>query len=436
MSIFAGACTDASLDPPAVAVHERFVSLPAEAITALEAMKKGQAMEAEFGVKIKIRHVASVGSDTTTALAVISGASLPAVQSCEAELMRLLVQLLGETPKAADGKAPHSRDSRRSNLRRNQPVSMAINRTTQLETHQVSDAYVFIDMSNVLAGAQHLDGQLDRSTRVSVPAFVHLIEDQHRVRGRQVAGSFPHAASSFWEFFRTEHYCVHIEEKSGGRRGERSVDTSLHALALHTVGHWTRQRQPGEALTLILVTGDGNANNGLTSFPDVVKHAVSNGWQVQLWSWRSTRARIYTELERRYPSQIVLRDLDDYRSALLYKDTSYRTAAVPAGDNDDEAQEISTAKSSAAQHEYKTAQTFHQDDQRGEVDRKLGHPTNAANVAVDIAVDIATPRQSRSASPEATEATGTAGSSMATLRARPASGALPSVSARSKMSLI
>ena len=39
------------------------------------------------------------------------------------------------------------------------------------------------------------------------------------------------------------------------------------------------------------ISGDGNTNNGWTTFVDVVQAAMDSGWLVELWSWRNSLSK-------------------------------------------------------------------------------------------------------------------------------------------------
>ena len=73
---------------------------------------------------------------------------------------------------------------------------------------------------------------------------------------------------------------------------------------------------------LILVTGDGNANEGRTSFPDVVSTALRNGWTVDLWAWRASISRKFKEIQENNPSRMKINYLDQYRSEITFREKS------------------------------------------------------------------------------------------------------------------
>ena len=58
----------------------------------------------------------------------------------------------------------------------------------------------------------------------------------------------------------------------------------------------------GPPRTIALVTGDGNRNEGRTSFPACIEIALKHGWRVELHTWRATMNRIYHKFEGEYGS--------------------------------------------------------------------------------------------------------------------------------------
>ena len=107
------------------------------------------------------------------------------------------------------------------------------------------------------------------------------------------------AASALWAL----QYTVAADARRGR---EHFVDDALHAQLMRTA---SRSFEPPRALALL--TGDGNANSGRTTFPDCVERALQNGWHVELVSWRSSMHAVYTRFEREYADYFRIRFLDD-----------------------------------------------------------------------------------------------------------------------------
>ena len=50
--------------------------------------------------------------------------------------------------------------------------------------------------------------------------------------------------------------------------------------------------------TLVLLSGDGNSNEGRASFSEVVKEALfDHGWRVEVWCWKASCSTTYRELQ-------------------------------------------------------------------------------------------------------------------------------------------
>lgn len=69
---------------------------------------------------------------------------------------------------------------------------------------------------------------------------------------------------------------------------------------------------------LVLVTGDGNDNDGHTNFRKVTETALFNHWHVELWSWKSSLHKIYKEIQQRFPDQMKIKYLDSFRDNITF----------------------------------------------------------------------------------------------------------------------
>ena len=92
----------------------------------------------------------------------------------------------------------------------------------------------------------------------------------------------------------------------------------LHAQILNLLVKYKSRPDQGQQ-TLVLVTGDGNNNNHLTNFPDVVSSALQNGWMVELWSWQASCSGKFIDLQRKYPSQMKVHYFDRHRSDITFR---------------------------------------------------------------------------------------------------------------------
>ena len=83
------------------------------------------------------------------------------------------------------------------------------------------------------------------------------------------------------------------------------VDEALHSQLAKVAG-----RKFNPPRTIVLVTGDGNRNEGRASFPDHIDTALLNGWRIELHSWRAGLSNVYLRYEREYPAKFKIIYLD------------------------------------------------------------------------------------------------------------------------------
>ncbi len=69
---------------------------------------------------------------------------------------------------------------------------------------------------------------------------------------------------------------------------------------------------------LILITGDGNANDNRTSFPHIVSTALDYGWTIELWSWKASLSSKFTDIQRKDSSKMKINSLDTYRTKITF----------------------------------------------------------------------------------------------------------------------
>jgi hypothetical protein len=161
------------------------------------------------------------------------------------------------------------------------------------------DLHVFVDYCNVFMGARHTYGD---GYELSVADVVSCVELQPvTVAMRVVAGNLPACYRGMW----TKLGYAYPKDTSGMRDGPANVDEWLHAQILTCIA----SRLPA---TLVLVTGDGNNNNDLSSFPKCCMAALKAGWRVEVVSWRITLHSVYHALQVQSRKQLQVRLLDDY----------------------------------------------------------------------------------------------------------------------------
>jgi hypothetical protein len=88
---------------------------------------------------------------------------------------------------------------------------------------------------------------------------------------------------------------AHVQTRPRGH-AESFVDDALIAQMLMTIAG---EEKPH---TLVLLTGDGNDNNGRASFVGVVTIALKKHWTVEVWAWRASVSSRYKNLLAKYVS--------------------------------------------------------------------------------------------------------------------------------------
>jgi hypothetical protein len=169
---------------------------------------------------------------------------------------------------------------------------------------------VFVDNSNIFIGAQHRGGALDPSIRISPTAIARLL--RATANGSAVAvGSKPPASSGIWQCWEQAGFRTKICARDENDR-EDTVDDFLQNQINRTLHH-------SAPATLVLATGDGNANGGWGSFPEAVQLAAERGWKVEVWSWRACCSREFARLAAQYPASVRLMDFDTHADEILYR---------------------------------------------------------------------------------------------------------------------
>lgn len=85
--------------------------------------------------------------------------------------------------------------------------------------------------------------------------------------------------------------------------------------------------------TLILLSGDGNANDDRTSFPEIVTLALENDWNVELWSWKACLSRKFLAIQQEYPSNMKIKYFDQYRNDITFKEKSQQNRQQSTGND-------------------------------------------------------------------------------------------------------
>jgi hypothetical protein len=157
------------------------------------------------------------------------------------------------------------------------------------------------------------DGAAD-APWVDIDAMLRVIQSGRWTEKQLVVGS-GHAEAGRWARYRRSGYETQVLERTSGGK-EVGVDDTLHAAMLAEAN-----KQFGEARTLVLLTGDGNGNNGRMSFPAAAEIALQNGWKVEVWAWDYSTSAAWRDFSTAYgPSgKFSLMSLDTHADAIIKK---------------------------------------------------------------------------------------------------------------------
>ena len=175
--------------------------------------------------------------------------------------------------------------------RKHELTSSARVRSTATERRHV---HVFIDHSNICIGARRAGKELQPAQ------LARFVQAGRTLKQGVVIGSNMSAVQQ--EAWRQLQYTVVADPRSGP---EHFVDEALHAQLMKTAA-----QSFAEGRVMTLVTGDGNANEGRTTFPDCVLTALKNNWHVELCSWRAGTSQAFYRIAKEYPDVFRIRPLD------------------------------------------------------------------------------------------------------------------------------
>ena len=180
--------------------------------------------------------------------------------------------------------------------------------------------HVFVDLSNVAIGAQvGPDGRRDVSVRISVNDLVECVEQGRDVKGRYLItsvakaleGNKQPASIRDWQ---KAGYDVRVQERRGG--SEQMLDEVLMVPMQQTIIKFGASKLGPEQKqhTLVLLSGDGNRNDDHHSFADTIQSALADGMFVEVWAWRNSVSKVYTQgFKMHYGGSFAIRYFDDHR---------------------------------------------------------------------------------------------------------------------------
>ena len=111
--------------------------------------------------------------------------------------------------------------------------------------------------------------------------------------------------------------CAHLTSMPlVDKRGLQFVDDTLAARMQDTLIRYLRDDTTNK--TMVLLSGDGNDNDGRGSLKQAVMNAVFDfNWKVEVWCWRDSCSDIYRKLPNiAEPGRVSLHFLDEFRHQL------------------------------------------------------------------------------------------------------------------------
>lgn len=138
--------------------------------------------------------------------------------------------------------------------------------------------HIFVDNSNLFMGRPQ---RFDRM-RINVPELTRIL-----AKGadgmRFMAGSDDLGTRCRW-VEQWSGYTTRIARKSADGT-ETMVDECIHAQVYECC---FGNIADAVRTTVVLVTGDGNSNGGLSNFPSMIKQIKTHGFRFEVWAWRNS----------------------------------------------------------------------------------------------------------------------------------------------------
>jgi hypothetical protein len=152
-------------------------------------------------------------------------------------------------------------------------------------------AHLFVDASNVNVPAHEIPA-LDAIARSGFARFGTAF----------VVGSTegPSPKPAIWESL---DYKVKWSQRHGQAESEFNVDTTIVAAMMEDI----LVHRDASNRVMVLLSGDGNANEGLPSFRSAVQHALSHGWAVKIVSFKPSS--VYLALQQQFPRQLQIQTI-------------------------------------------------------------------------------------------------------------------------------
>eukprot|EP00039_Didymoeca_costata_P021128 m.343507 g.343507 ORF g.343507 m.343507 type:complete len:780 (+) comp22944_c0_seq1:172-2511(+) len=161
--------------------------------------------------------------------------------------------------------------------------------------------HVYIDFWNISLGFERSPDQCMspanlvkevEAGRTAIKRMVFGSKTVREGRNQNISGS---TLGRIWREFEDANYDVHLCERRPGQ-GEQFVDDAIIAQIYDDLLAYTSSER-----VLVLLTGDGNDNDGRASFFQCITRALNlQNWRVELWSWKRSTSYLYKQLEKDY----------------------------------------------------------------------------------------------------------------------------------------
>ncbi len=233
----------------------------------------------------------------------------------------------------------------------------------QLHYLSLQNTHIVVDNSNIFKGAQIIGiNAKDKTTirditiRINVEILHRIVNNnRHCLRGF-VSGSLNNLdevkdemKSPWVKQWKEIGYQVHaisqgIDGKEWGVDSAIVADVALHIHKVEMERLRNRKNDntgdqsskgsksdtaPPTIDTLVMLTGDGNDNDGQASLFQAVNYALDKNWNVELWCWRLSVSQNYRKLAADFEKRpnFHLRFLDNFRDEFTYTVGPGKTAS-------------------------------------------------------------------------------------------------------------
>lgn len=164
---------------------------------------------------------------------------------------------------------------------------------------------LLIDNSNIFIG---LKNRYDQEARFNYPDFANQLIRSERIK-KIIVGSTPQQKDNasqqdgFWNYMKNKGFEVHTYERTPN--GEKGVDGKIVALGVKAIHEYKK-----EAGIMHLMSGD-------LDMKPLIEEALSNNWNVVLWTWKENLNSEYTK-DSFSSSSLKINYLDDIEKEFVF----------------------------------------------------------------------------------------------------------------------